>query len=90
MSFSVRIYDRNNKRMQIPAGVRLTPSQWAAEAMGGPSRPDGGAAFGRRAGDAEPGVLAARRIEIVSDGATVWVGEVDARARDNGRRPVQK
>ncbi|HHY57695.1 MAG TPA: hypothetical protein GYA08_19900 [Chloroflexi bacterium] len=75
--FSVRVYDRNNNAVQIPAGVRLAPSQWAAEATGGPS-----SATIALSGDAQSmmglATWLAYRIEIVSDGTAVWWGEVDA------------
>jgi len=63
--------------LQIPAGVRLAPSQWAAEATGGPS-----SATIALSGDAQSmmglATWLAYRIEIVSDGTAVWWGEVDA------------
>lgn len=77
MPFSVRVYDRNNNAVQVPAGVHLNPSQWAAEAVGGPIT-----ATISLSGDAQAmmnlAAWLACRIEIVSDGTAVWVGEVDA------------
>lgn len=77
MPFSVRVYDRNNNAVQAPANVRLSPAQWAAEAVGGPT-----SATIALSGDAQ-GMMGlatwlAYRIEIVSDGTAVWWGEVDA------------
>ncbi len=77
MPFSVRVYDRNNNAVQVPANVRLSPAQWAAEATGGPT-----SATVALSGDAQ-GMMSlatwlAYRIEITSDGAAVWWGEVDA------------
>jgi len=75
--FSVRVYDRNNNAVQVPAGVRLSPSQWAAEAVGGPTT-----ATITLSGDAQAmmglATWLAYRVEIASDGAAVWSGEVDA------------
>jgi hypothetical protein len=77
MPFSVRIYDRNNNAVQVPANVRLSPAQWAAEATGGPT-----SATIALSGDAQ-GMMGlatwlAYRIEIASDGTPVWFGEIDA------------
>ena len=75
--FSVRIYDRNNNAVQVPAGVRLAPSQWAAETVGGPTT-----ATITLSGDVQAMMSLASwlayRVEIVSDGTAVWWGEVDA------------
>lgn len=77
MPFSVRVYDRNNNAVQVPANVRLSPAQWAAEATGGPT-----SATVALSGDAQ-GMMSlatwlAYRVEIVSDGTAVWWGEIDA------------
>ena len=77
MPFSVRVYDRNNNAVQVPANVRLSPAQWAAEATGGPT-----SATVALSGDAQSmmglATWLAYRVEIVSDGTAVWWGEVDA------------
>lgn len=77
MPFSVRVYDRNNNAVQVPANVRLSPAQWTAEATGGPS-----SATIALSGDAQSmmglATWLAYRVEIVSDGTAVWWGEVDA------------
>ena len=70
MPFSVRIYDRNNNAVQVPAGVRLAPSQWAAEAVGGPTT-----ATITLSGDVQAMMSLASwlayRVEFVSDGTAV-------------------
>lgn len=77
MPFSVRVYDRNNNAVQVPANVRLSPAQWTAEAVGGPT-----SATVALSGDAQSMMALATwlayRVEIVSDGTAVWWGEVDA------------
>lgn len=77
MGFSVQVLDRAGDVVYVPEGLTVQPSTWSAEAIGGPR-------------DAEfalsgaPEILMALsawlgyQIRILSGGALVWFGQVDA------------
>jgi hypothetical protein len=84
MGFSVRVYDRNDNPVMAPTGLTLAPVRWEAAALGGPTSAEVSAA-----GSVDSLLSLATwlgyRIEIVSNGAAVWWGEIDtARVLSSG------
>ena len=76
--FSIRVYDRSDNPVAVPAGLVVQPVRWSWAAIGGPADAE------IEVGGIREGLLALAgwlgyRVEIVNaDGVPVWWGDIDA------------